>query len=87
MENLEELRNAIIIQAVVDFKKSSRGIKNNRMKNDDDLKKFRRDVALRNDCIRFFRSKWYKTLTKIDSKKVLEELFEWERNERKKKKK
>lgn len=62
----EELANAIILQAVKDYrdanKKLARGRKN-------------RDAQyMRDDCLHFFRSGWFSALTEIDPEFLIDKL-------------
>ena len=64
----EELANAIVLQAVRDYrdavKKSSRGRKN-------------RDAQFtKEECLRFFRSKWFSQLTDLDPEFLIRRLDE-----------
>ena len=66
MNNYEELANAIILQAVKDYRdalgmltKNPNSISANRDKS---------------DCERFFLGKWFPELTKIDGKQLLHKL-------------
>ena len=64
----EELANAIVLQAVRDYrdavKKLSRGRKN-------------RDAQFtKEECLRFFRSKWFSLLTDLDPEFLIRRLDE-----------
>lgn len=64
----EELANAIVLQAVRDYreavKKLSRGRKN-------------RDAHFtKEECLRFFRSKWFSQLTELDPEFLIRRLDE-----------
>jgi len=64
----EDLANAIVLGAVKDYR--------------DALKKLRKNprnqaaAILRDDCERFFRSKWYSVLTSVDPEYLIERLKE-----------
>jgi len=58
IEPYQELANAIIIQAAKDYRKA--------LKYDD--------IKMKRDCVRFFRSKWFKTLTELDGEILIEKL-------------
>lgn len=64
----ENLANAIVLQAVKDYRDALHT-----------LKKFpRRSDArsVKNDCERFFRSSWYQTLTSVDGEMLMRKLNE-----------
>lgn len=68
MNGYEELANAIILQAVSDYRTAKRKLK----KHPDNKKaKFRLK-----DCERFFQSKWFEVLTPIDGQMLLKKLKE-----------
>ena len=60
-EGIENLTNAIILQAVKDYRKA--------------LKRFslngKSSTAVIVDCERFFRSAWYRQLTKVDGEYLI----------------
>ncbi len=64
----ENLANAIILQAVKDYraalKKLSRGRKNSNAE------------YMKQDCERFFRSKWFEALTSVDGEILIRKLNE-----------
>lgn len=62
----ENLANAIIIQAVKDFRAASKALK----------KPSGGMAALKTvrECERFFRSDWFRTLTSVDGRAILEQL-------------
>lgn len=62
-KGIENLRNAIIIQAVNDLKRAYRNLK----RNPDSVQL--KDAAEYEE--RFFSSKWYKTLTTIDGDMIV----------------
>ena len=47
------------------------------------LKDFKKDEKYRSEVIRFIKSDWFKTLSNLDSKRIINMLKEYERNERK----
>lgn len=57
-----ELRNGIIKQAVLDYKKALKKLD----KNPEDKIWYR----MKQDCIRFFHSEWFKTLCQMDNAHV-----------------
>ena len=61
--NYEDLANAIIYQAVKDYRKACRRLKRNPKRLDAQ--------AMKTDCEEFFRSKWYKDLTSIDGEELM----------------
>lgn len=66
------LANAIILQAVTDYRKSLRGIKADPHVSVADMKK---------DCERFFASDWFSTLTKLNGTALMKKLQEEYENE------
>lgn len=64
----EKLANAIILQAVSDYRRALRKVKKN-PKNRDAI-----DGALQIE--RFFRSEWYQVLTSVDGEYLIEKLRE-----------
>lgn len=68
MNPTENLANAIVLQAVKDYRKAQRRLKKNQR--DADSK------ATCRECERFFRSQWFQTLTSIDGEVLLAKLKE-----------
>ena len=66
------LANAIILQAVTDYRKSLRGVKAAPNVSVADMKR---------DCERFFVSDWFSTLTKINGTVLMKQLQEEYSNE------
>lgn len=62
MDAYQNLANAIIIQTMVDIRKSI-----NTLKRTTDLKKITKALEIIGECLTFFSSEWYLTLTDIDS--------------------
>ena len=48
------------------------------------LQDFKKDEKYRSEVIRFIKSDWFKTLSQLDSERILQFLKEYEHNERKK---
>ena len=48
------------------------------------LKDFKTDEKYRSEVIRFIKSDWFKSLSNLDSNRLIKMLKEYERNERKK---
>lgn len=48
------------------------------------LRDFQKDEKYRAEVIRFIKSDWFKTLSNLDSERLINLLKEYERNERKK---
>lgn len=46
------------------------------------LRDFQKDEKYRAEVIRFIKSDWFKTLSHLDSERILQFLKEYERNER-----
>lgn len=57
----ENISNAIVMQAVQDYRESRKSPK---------------DYAMIYDCEKFFKSEWFKVLTKVDPDFLLEKLKE-----------
>lgn len=66
MEGYEKLASAIVLQAVKDYRTSSRRLR----KDPENLKAY----ALKRQCERFFRSDWFKRLTKVNGPQLLRRL-------------
>ena len=47
------------------------------------LRDFQKDKKYRSEVIRFIKSDWFKSLSNLDSKRLIKMLKEYERNERK----
>ena len=60
-EGIENLTNAIILQAVKDYRKAQKGLSLNG----------KSSTAVIADCERFFRSDWYRQLTKVDGEYLI----------------
>lgn len=46
------------------------------------LRDFKKDDKYRNEVIRFIKSDWFKSLSNLDSKRLLKMLKEYEKNEK-----
>ena len=68
MDGYENLANAIILQAVKDYRKALRKL--NRNSQNKDAKRTVSEVE------KFFRSDWYKTLTSVDGELLIKKLRE-----------
>ena len=66
------LANAIIVQAVSDYRKSLRGIKACHYISPEDMKR---------DCEEFFNSEWFRILTKTNGRRLMRKLQEEYENE------
>ena len=64
----ENLANAIILQAVKDYREARKKLKK-RPKNED-------AKLMISDCEAFFRSEWYRALTDIDGEMLIRKLRE-----------
>lgn len=60
-EGIENLANAIILQAVKDYRKALKGFSLNG----------KSSAAVIADCERFFRSEWFKELTDVDGEYLI----------------
>ncbi len=65
-DGYEELANAIVMQAVKDWRKAVKTLK----------KRPRYEAAkqMRDECERFFRSEWFEELTSVDGSVILRKL-------------
>ncbi len=66
MEPYEELANAIILLAVQDWRSAVKTLK----RNPDNAWAWQ----IKRECVRFFRSKWFTQLTRVDGIMLLESL-------------
>lgn len=66
MNPFEELANAIVLQAVKDYRAALKKLK--KCPRDTDARQ------MRNDCESFFRSSWYSTLTSLDGELLMRKL-------------
>ena len=71
MEPHEKLANAIVLQAVKDFRAARRKLR--RKPQNEDAKRMIKD------CERFFLSDWFVELTDVDGRAVLRKLYEEEK--------
>ena len=65
-EAYENLANAIVIQAVKDYRKALERMKN--------FSYSRTAVYIKREVEKFFRSDWYKTLTSVDAEFLIKKL-------------
>ena len=66
MDSYEKLANAIVLQAVKDYRTALKRVAR-RPKDRDGL-------ATKNECERFFRSSWFSVLTGIDPEMLMRKL-------------
>ena len=66
MDSFERLANAIVLQAVKDYRKALKRVARH--------PKVRDGLAAKNECERFFRSGWFSVLTGIDSEMLMRKL-------------
>lgn len=66
--NYENLANAIILQAVKDYRMALKSLKANPRNRDA--------LADRNEIERFFRSQWFSVLTSVDGEMLIRSLKE-----------
>lgn len=69
----EELANAIVLQAVTDYRNALRGKGKSKALDKKRIK----------ECEKFFRSEWYSILTKYDGERLIKRLQEEYHNESK----
>lgn len=68
IENYEKLANAIILQAVKDYRAAKKKLKKQPTKKDAEI--------MVKDTERFFRSDWFTALTNVDGEVILRKLRE-----------
>ena len=68
MDIYEELANAVILQAVKDYRQALRQLKRN--------PEYEKAVDMKKDCERFFQSEWFEYLTKVDGPWLMRKLRE-----------
>ncbi len=68
IENYEKLANAIILQAVKDYRAAKKKLKKQPTKKDAEI--------MIKDTERFFRSDWFTALTNVDGEVILRKLRE-----------
>ena len=66
MDSFEKLANAIVLQAVKDYRMALKRVARH--------PKDRDGLATRNECERFFRSGWFGVLTGIDPEMLMRKL-------------
>ena len=66
MDSYEKLANAIVLQAVKDYRKALKRVARH--------PKDRDGLAVKNECERFFRSGWFGVLTGIDPEMLMRKL-------------
>ena len=82
LEPYESLANAIVEQAVTDYRKATADIriaKHRLRENPNDekaIKLLNQSYRMHTECNRFFRSEWFGVLTKVDGERLLRELKE-----------
>ncbi len=68
MNPYEELANAIILQAVKDYRKALRQLKRN--------PQYSSAIIEKEECEHFFQSEWFEDLTKVDGLWLMRKLRE-----------
>ena len=68
MAAYENLANAIVLQAVKDYREALSQLKRN--------PKYKDALTVKEECERFFRSGWYRLLTKVDGEMLIKKLRE-----------
>ena len=74
MDSYEKLANAIVLQAVRDYRTALKRVARH--------PKDRDGLAVKNECERFFRSGWFGVLSKVDPEFLIKELRKEKRNDR-----
>lgn len=64
----EQLANAIVLQAVRDYRTALKRLSKNPRSKDA--------LAVKDECERFFRSSWYENLTSVDAEYLIRKLNE-----------
>ena len=62
----ENLANAIVLQAVKDWRKAVKTLKKR--------PRYEAAIQMRDECERFFRSEWFEELTSVDGSVILRKL-------------
>ena len=78
MKRYSRLANGIVLQAVLDYRKSLKGQQVLKHMSVDEMKK---------DCEDFFTSEYFSILTKVDGKQLMRKLQEEHKNESKSRRK
>lgn len=68
MDPYESLANAIVLQAVMDYRDTTRKLAKGRVNHEAE--------KMKNDCLRFFRSPLFGVLTSIDPEMLIRKLDE-----------
>ncbi len=66
MEGYQELANAVVMQAVKDWRSAVRVLKKR--------PRHEKAKAMKAECERFFKSSWFAALTDVDGKMILRKL-------------
>ena len=74
MDSYEKLANAIVLQAVRDYRTALKRVARH--------PKDRDGLAVKNECEPFFRSGWFGVLSKVDPEFLIKELQKEKRNDR-----
>lgn len=69
----ETLANAIILQAVRDYRTALKTLKKP-IENDKHRARYHRALSVKRDCERFFRSQWFFILCNFDGEELLKRL-------------
>lgn len=76
MENIEELANAVIVQAVRDYRDESLWLNAHKpvFPEDEENDAYRKHLAEKNSIEKFFLSGWFSLLSDLNGKVLLEKL-------------
>lgn len=66
MDGYRELANAIVLQAVKDWRSAVKALRKR--------PRYEAAIKLKADCEKFFRSSWFETLTDADGRVILRKL-------------
>lgn len=66
LDPYELLANGIVLQAVRDYREASRKLRGGRKNVDAQF--------MKNECLRFFRSGWFQTLTSVNAEYLIRKL-------------
>lgn len=66
MDPYEAMANAIVLEAVKDYREALKQLKRNR--------RYRDAIIMKEECETFFQSEWFQVLTKIDGAALMLQL-------------
>lgn len=66
LDPYDSLANGIILQAVKDYRDANKKLKRGRINHEAE--------RMKNECLRFFRSRWFTSLTEVDPEFLIRKL-------------